>query len=453
MSKPTPYPYQAIGVNAIRKFNGRALLADEMGLGKSMQVLWYLEKADCQRAVIVVPASLKVNWQREARKVGLDATLGFGRSGHENFDWDSTKILVLNYDILKAWLPALLKWKPDLMVLDECHYVQSRTAQRTKAARSLARKTDKLIAVSGTPLTNRPSELWSVLNMLDPTTYPTFGSFANRYCRPKLTPWGWDYSGAQNLKELHTMLSTGSMLRRLKAAVLKDLPKNSTHLKVLPLSDPKEYEKADKDFANWLGEQDPEALRRAMRAMAVTRLSQLKRLAGRLKLKPMLEYFDNLLASSDRKIVVSACHHEIIDALMEHFGESAVKVDGRMDSKARDNSVRAFMGNKNIRVFVGQLQAAGVGLTLTVASDVYFAEMGWSPGDHTQMADRVHRIGQDRPCTNTYLVAEGTIEEDIAKLLQEKTGVVSSILDGEGEIGDSAIYTQLMEKLTGGFNA
>ena len=412
---PTPYPYQATGVNAIRRFDGRALLADEMGLGKSMQALWYIQRAGCQRTLLVVPASLKVNWQREARKLGMDSQIGTGRSGWKTFPFDTANIAIINYDILEAWKPALLAWGPDMLVLDECHYVQSRSAKRTKAARAIARKTSGLIAISGTPLTNRPSELWSVLNMLDPTTYPAFSSFANRYCRPKMTPWGWDYSGAQNLKELHQRLKSGCMIRRLKDDVLKELPKKSTNVVVLPLSRAAAtaYDTADSDFVSWLGEQDPAALKRAMRSLSMTRLGHLKRLASRLKMKNMLAYFDDVLTSSNRKIVISAVHHECIDALMDHFGARAVRLDGRMDGKQRDLSVRQFMTHPNVRVFVGQLKAAGVGLTLTVSSDVYFAEMGWTPGEMQQMADRVHRIGQTRPCTNTYLVADGTIETDI----------------------------------------
>lgn len=450
--KLTPMEYQKQGVRAIRDFGGRALLADEMGLGKTLQALWYMQKADAFPAVIVCPASLKYNWQKEAAKIGIQADVAEGKQGWKrlqdvmNPDW--MKVLIINYDILEAWNDVIIKkLKPKLVVLDECHYVQSRTAKRTKAAKTLARKCDKIVAISGTPLTNRPSELWSVLNMIRPDEYPAFSAYAHRYCKPKRTPWGWDYSGSQNLQELHYKLSKGCMVRRMKADVLTDLPSKQVGVHVLPMSNPKEYAAASEDFIEWLKEQDPKKVKKAQKAMAMVRIGALKRLAAELKTKAMLEYFDNVLAETDDKIVISACHRTMIDTLMTHFGSAAVKVDGSLDAAARDKSVEAFQGRKSVRVFVGQLQAAGVGLTLTASSRVYFAELGWRPGDHRQMEDRVHRIGQQSTCTATYLVASGTIEEDLCKILQDKAGVVSAVLEGNDDPGDAAIYDQLLEAI------
>lgn len=450
MEKITPLPYQTVGVDAIASFDGRALLADEMGLGKTLQALWYIRDYGTTPAIIVCPASLKLNWQREARKVGMAADVLYGRKPDRanGFGTDTAKLLIINYDILEAWLPYLVSLKPKMLVLDECHFVQSRTAKRTKAARRLSRVAKKLIAISGTPLTNRPSELWSVLNMLDREAYPSFRTFAFEYCKPKRTPWGWDYSGAQNLRKLHKDLKDLCMIRRLKEDVLAELPEKRTLVDVLPICNKKEYEKASTDFVGWLREQDAQALKRAQKALAITKINHLKRLSAKLKLKALLEYFDNVLKQTDEKIVVSAVHHAMIDELMDHFGSAAVKIDGRCSVSQRDAAVKNFQNNPKVRVFVGQLQAAGVGLTLTASSRVYFAEMGWKPGDHQQMADRVHRIGQKNACSNTYLVAAGTIEENFCKVLQKKSEVLSKVMQGKADIGDGAIYDQLMDALT-----
>lgn len=450
MENVAPLGYQTVGIDAIASFDGRALLADEMGLGKTLQALWYIRDYETTPAIIVCPASLKINWQREARKVGMSARILHGRKPEvaEGFDMDTKdNLLIINYDILEAWLPYLVSLKPKMLVLDECHFVQSRTAKRTKAARRLSRIAKKIIAISGTPLTNRPSELWSVLNMIDREAYPSFRTFAFEYCKPKRTPWGWDYSGAQNLRKLHKDLKDLCMVRRLKKDVLHELPEKRTLVDVLPLSDSKEYEKASSDFVGWLREQDAQALKRAQKALAITKINHLKRLAAKLKLKALLEYFDNVLKQTDEKIVISAVHHSMIDALMEHFGSRAVKIDGRCSVRQRDASVKHFQENPKVRVFVGQLQAAGVGLTLTASSRVYFAEMGWKPGDHQQMADRVHRIGQRNACTNTYLVAARTIEENFCKVLQKKSEVLSRVMEGKADIGDGAIYDQLMDAI------
>lgn len=450
--KLTPMEYQKQGIRAIRDFGGRALLADEMGLGKTLQALWYMQRAEAYPAVIVCPASLKYNWQKEADKIGVHADVAEGKQGWKKLqdvmtpDW--MKVLVINYDILEAWNDIIIKQlKPKLLVLDECHYVQSRTAKRTKAAKALSRKVEKLVAISGTPLTNRPSELWSVLNMIQPAEYPAFSAFAHRYCKPKRTPWGWDYSGSQNLQELHYRLSSGCMVRRLKADVLQDLPSKRVSVHVLPMTKPKEYAAAANDFIEWLRDQDPKKVKKAEKAVAMVRIGALKRLAAELKTKAMLEYFDNVLADTDEKIVISCCHRSMIDTLLEHFGNKAVKVDGTMGAKQRDQAVDKFQNGKRVRVFVGQLQAAGVGLTLTASSRVYFAELGWRPGDHRQMEDRVHRIGQKSSCSATYLVASGTIEEDLCKILQDKAGVVSAVLEGDEDPGDAAIYDQLLDAI------
>ena len=238
------------------------------------------------------------------------------------------------------------------------------------------------------------------------------------------------------------------MIRRLKEDVLAELPEKRTLVDVLPICNKKEYEKASTDFVGWLREQDAQALKRAQKALAITKINHLKRLSAKLKLKALLEYFDNVLKQTDEKIVVSAVHHAMIDELMDHFGSAAVKIDGRCSVSQRDAAVKNFQNNPKVRVFVGQLQAAGVGLTLTASSRVYFAEMGWKPGDHQQMADRVHRIGQKNACTNTYLVAAGTIEENFCKVLQKKSEVLSKVMQGKADIGDGAIYDQLMEALT-----
>ena len=427
------------------ELKGRALLADEMGLGKTLQALWYITKTDSYPAVIVCPASLKMNWQREAAKVGIEAVVLQGKKTAVDFDFTDVKCVIINYDIIEAWLPYLIKWKPAILVCDECHYLQSRTAKRTKATKALGKKCKKIIAISGTPLTNRPSELWSVLNMLLPKDYPAFTRFAARYCRPKMTPWGWNYGGAQNLKELHSNLTGRCMIRRLKKDVLKDLPDKVINVHVLEIDDYEQYVRAKQDFIGWLRDQDPKALRKALRALAISKVSHLKRLAAKLKVNALKEYLDSVLEETGEKIVISCVHHAMIDALMEHFGDKAVKIDGRDDMASRDESVRSFQEDTGTTVFIGQLKAAGGGLTLTASSKVYFAECGWVPGEHQQMQDRVHRIGQTKHCTATYLVAGDTIEEQFVQVLQAKQEVVSKILEGDDNIGNQNIFDQLLD--------
>ncbi len=166
------YPYQKRGVLRIERFGGRVLLSDAMGLGKTIQALTWLKRFRKRRktlpAIVVCPASLKWNWEIETLKhIGVQADILEGVNPPKRFRPQS-KLIILNYDILKAWLPVLKSWDPQTVVLDECHYAQNRSTQRSKAARNLCESVPYVLALSGTPLTNRPAELWSVLNLIRP---------------------------------------------------------------------------------------------------------------------------------------------------------------------------------------------------------------------------------------------------------------------------------------------
>jgi SWI/SNF-related matrix-associated actin-dependent regulator 1 of chromatin subfamily A len=445
---PKPLPYQIEGVKAIRNFNGRALLADEMGLGKTLQSLWYAARSKKRPIVIVCPASLKANWKHEASLVGFAATVINGRRGYrEGLVKNLDSVLIINYDILHTWVDTLRRLKPQLVIMDECQYVTNRKTQRARAAMKLCKGVESVLCLSGTPLTNRPAELWVVLNILWPQLFPHFKTFAARYCRPRMTPWGWDYSGSQNLRELHNKLKACGMIRRLKVDVLKELPAKSQRVVLVPMTNPQEYELAATNFLRWLRNQDPTKVRAARRRRAVVQLTALKLVAARLKRKAMVEHFDRVLQETDEKIVISCVHTKMIESLAAYYGDRAVVLHGKTPLSQRHINVQRFQTDDRVRVFIGQLQAAGTGITLTASSKVFFAELGARPGDHAQMADRVHRIGQHHPCEAIYMVAENTVEHRLCEIIQTKQGVVSRVLDGTLDIGDMDIHDQLIAEL------
>lgn len=458
------FKYQRIGVRKIHKvFDGRALLADEMGLGKTIQVLKYAkDHVDPGPVVVVCPASIKWNWQREAaHHVGMRAEVLEGRTPDKSvirrMKQDRT-IWVVNYDILgtpygpiNTWCRVLKALKPKLIVLDEAHYLSNPQAKRSKNVRQLCAGVKKVIAVSGTPLTNRPAELWSVLNIVRPDIFTNFRRFAFRYCKPSWTPWGVKYTGAARLDELHELLKETCMVRRKKSQVLNQLPAKTRVITPVDLPNMKEYRKAEDEFVQWLRKTHNKVIG-GRAAERLVQMGYLKRLAGQLKLPIVRNWIDDFLVESSGKLIVFTCHTAVVDDLVKKYGKQCVKVNGSVTGVHRQHAIDRFTTDKTCRVFVGNIQAAGVGWNGTVASTVLFAELDWKPATHTQAEDRVHRIGQLNPATIHYLIARDTLEEKLCKLLQSKQEVLDATMDGGKRDDTLDILDQLEAEMLKGTN-
>lgn len=458
--KTYPYDYQVVGAMRIQRFKGRALLADPMGTGKTATALLYLENNPHLRpAVVICPASLKYNWEAEAYKhLGWRAVV-CGGTRPPRMHGLPAPLYVVNYDVLgqkasaksgPGWFQHLKALDPKAVIIDECQAISSLKAKRTRWVRLFAKGIPSVVALSGTPLTNRPFELFSVLNLIRPDLFPSFRSYADRYCNPRMKPWGMDYSGASHLDELHRKLTDVLMIRRRKEDVLGHLPPKTRTVTAVPITDQRQYKQAQDNYVRWLLENRPDKMHAASRAMRLTQINVLKQLCGTLKLPSVMEWIDTFLEESDEKLVAFAVHHAVLDALQERYKKSCVRVDGTMESRARQNSVDAFQNNPRIRVFLGNIQAAGKGLTLTAARTVVFAEMGWTPGEHAQSEDRCHRIGTTGNVQIHYLCAKGTIEERLARLIQDKQSVLSATLDGGVVAGDIDVFDLLCDELLTG---
>jgi SWI/SNF-related matrix-associated actin-dependent regulator 1 of chromatin subfamily A len=237
------------------------------------------------------------------------------------------------------------------------------------------------------------------------------------------------------------------MLRRKKADVLKDLPEKRRLVIPMPLDNAAEYGRADEELLRWIRENfGVGRANAAANAEALVRFGVLKQLAAKGKLSSAVEWIENALETNG-KLVVFAVHHATIDYLREALAAwNPAVVDGRVDTARRQEAVDRFQNDPECKVFLGNIKAAGVGLTLTAASTTVFVEMGWTPGEHDQAEDRVHRIGQEAASVEAYyLVAENTIEEEIAGILDEKREVLNMVLDGE-ETPESSMLTVLLEK-------
>jgi len=433
-----PYRYQVRGVRFVERNLGRVLIGDDMGLGKTLQAAgWFAVHPEIRPVVVVCPASLKLNWQRELRKLfGLDSVVLNGRRPKHV----SSPFLIVNYDILNSWLGVLLETKPAGLVIDECHKAKNRKAKRTKACRRLAKASQHVIALSGTPVLNKPSELYPVLEMIRPREFKSFWRFAFRYCDPKKGFGGhWDFSGSSNLEELQDRLQ-GIMIRRTKREVLPHLPPKRRITIPVEIDNQAEYTKAQDDIVNWIREQGGEkAVKKAKGAIALVRLGKLKHLAAVGKLRMAARLINDWIDATEDKLLIFGIHTDVLDHVYSVFRKISVKVDGSVRTDQRMRLVDRFQTDPDCRIFLGQLQAAGHGLNLTAASTILFLEIGWVPADHDQAEDRSLRIGQTADSVDCYyLVGSNTIEERIMEIQEKKREVCDQIL------GPSQSYLDLL---------
>lgn len=443
-------PFQIQGARQIHRYGGRALLADDQGLGKTIQSLYYLIKTPKRRPVVIItPASMKYTWQAEASLhfgMRTEVLEGKRRSRDRSLPGD---IVILNYDILHSWLPLLQDASPKCVILDEVHFIKNLSAQRTKCVLQLASDVPSVIGLSGTPMTNRPWELWPVMAAIRPDIFPDRQKYAWRYCKPRYTPWGWKFDGATNLKELHKILKSTCMIRRLKRDVLPELPDKTRQPIFLRLDSGsmKEYRKAEVDFIEWLKAISPSKAKKAKRSQALTKVGYLLRLVSKLKAEWVEQWIAEFFASHPQeKLVAFTMHRATIDRLSRKFPGSVV-VDGRVTGRLRTESVRKFQSNPRARLFLGNWKAAGVGITLTASRHCVALDLPWTPGDLVQGEDRIHRLGQKKNVIIYYLAALGTIEEKLIRILQRKAVVIDAVLDGKRSSDELDIFESLMKEV------
>lgn len=429
--KTSPIAFQVEGIRFLLRHHGRAILGDDMGLGKTYQIIaWLALQPELRPVVISCPATVKYVWQSqlwEHARIKSVVINGRTRSRVGGNIW------IINDDILPYWVKTLLRWKPLVAIVDEAHRTQSRTSQRTKACKRLARKCPHLICATGTPIKGRPLHFWPMLNMVRPDLFRSFWKYAHRYCDPKKAYRGWDFRGASNLSELHLRVSE-LMLRRTKEEVMPELPRKMYTGIPVDLSNAVEYAEARDNFIQWWQKKrGAGATQRALKAVAFVRMGALMRIAGEGKVQALTDWIENWLTSTDRKLVVFTRHRIVLSLLRATFPGSAV-IEGKTTEGQRAKEIKRFQTDKNCRLFFGNMRAAGEGTTLTASSAVLFAELGWTPAEHEQAEDRVLRIGQKAQNIDVYyMVGRGTIEEDILRLLDEKRTVVGQVVDGWAE--------------------
>jgi SWI/SNF-related matrix-associated actin-dependent regulator 1 of chromatin subfamily A len=444
-------PFQQQGVRQIHHYLSNykgCILADDMGLGKTIQsIAWWHANPDVSPIIIVCPAIVKENWEREILiHSNTRCRILNGRRGSKIKPMMKSKVLIINYEILHHWLKFLRRLNPALVVVDECHRIKNMETIRSKAVTSLCKRARNVILTSGSPLLRRPAELYPSLHIARPDMFKSFTKYAFRYCKPRMNRGKWEYKGAERLDELHNKIfhkKKGCMIRRMKKDVLDQLPDKTRS--IIPIkASLKEYEKFDNDFKRKLiARQKGDKNEKTVKQLASSHIIELKRICAKIKLNYFIEWLDNFLESSDEKIIVFAIHKNIIKALKEKYKHSAVVIDGSTSQAKRRVNFEQFNNNKKVRILIANEQAAGEGWNGTVASNVAVLELAWSPIEHDQLEDRIYRIGQKKKCFIHYFILADSVEEKICVLLDKYRDVVEAVLHGK-----TVTDFNMMERLT-----
>lgn len=431
----TLFPYQIHGAKWLAGIK-HGLLADPMGLGKSAQAITACDDIDARTILVVCPASMRQVWRREFEKFSgksrLIHVMGKGSSPLHN------AVNIVSYDAAATRLhSALMTIKYDVGIFDEAHFLKSTSAKRTQAVYGkraepgLVHKCNRVWLLTGTPAPNNPIELYPMCRVLfgdgfknkDGKVMDKYG-FTNRFCTTTNNGFGIKITGGKNLPELKERLAP-YVLRRRKEEVLKDLPPirfDNLYLDSGKLALPAEEEKVLREAL-----ESPTPLR-ALEA-AATHLATLRRALGLAKVDPLAEWLKDQLEGGMEKVVIFAHHRSVMERLALHLSRVSefVQICGNTNATERDNAVQRFQNDPACRVFLGQLQAAGTGLTLTAASDLVFAEYSWVPAENDQAAMRIHRIGQENPVMIRYAVVANSLDEKIAAVVRKKSAVISQV--------------------------
>ncbi|NWR69179.1 SMAL1 protein, partial [Centropus unirufus] len=438
-------PFQREGVNFAILRNGRLLLADDMGLGKTIQAICiaaYYRKE--WPLLVVTPSSVRFTWaeafHRWLPSLSPDST-NVIVTGKDNLT--ASLINIISFDLLSK-MDRQLKSTFHVVIVDESHFLKNIKTARCRAAMPLLKAAKRVILLSGTPAMSRPAELYTQIAAVQPAFFPQFHSFGLRYCDAKKMPWGWDYSGSSNLTELKILLEESIMIRRLKSDVLSQLPAKQRKMVVVAPEGisaktkaalAAEAKKMAKGYKN--KQQEKEAL-----LLFYNRTAEAK-------IHSVVEYIVELLESGNDKFLVFAHHKIMLDAIVAELEKKHVdyiRIDGSTPSAERQSLCQTFQFSEKKIVAVLSLTAANMGLTLSAADLVVFAELFWNPGILIQAEDRAHRIGQTSSVNVHYLVAKGTADDYLWPMIQEKIKVLGEAGLSETNFSKTAESTNYCPK-------
>lgn len=418
--------------------NKKFILADDMGLGKTTSTIIAALESGAKKILIVCPATLKINWKREIENY-TDRSIFIAESKSFSTEHD---FVIINYDIIKNFHSTkekknsdMMKANFDLVIVDEAHYIKNAQAKRTKLINDIVKDIDRLWLLTGTPMTSRPIDYYNLLSLVDSPVAKNWMAYVIRYCNGFQFQAGprkvWNVMGATNLEELRDRTS-GTILRRLKEDVL-DLPDKIITPVYLRLKS-REYEEIMGEYYDWY-DKNPEESKSL--TVQFSKLTKVRQVIANEKIGQTIELAENIL-EQDKKVVIFCNFTDSLNRIVEHFGKSAVKIDGSMSKDNRQHSVDEFQNNPKVKVLVGNIKAAGVGITLTSGEAVIMNDLSFLPSDHAQAEDRCYRYGQKNNVLVYYPIFENTVEGVIYDIINAKKQVIATVMGDNQNPADSA---------------
>lgn len=506
--KIEPYKYQKQAAIFFDACNGRALLGDQPGVGKTAAAMTYACWKN-RKTIIICPANLRLLWRSEILKFTNEKAFVYKwkptkKSGKTNFNKEESLFHIVSYSSLDTYIKLMMShtcknvfcgWKEkndkkryknktcpncgvravvnsrvtkdmvftkdklgnnlnpedyETLIMDEAHYIKNGAADRTKIVKKVFKDVPERLLLTGTAIKSRPYEFFSLLNFLYPEEWTNAHSFGIKYCAAEKNNFGWDYNGASNLDELFERISP-FFLRRLKKDVLQELPPKTYTSIPIELSDieMRDYKKIKKGIVE---EHNNDDVNVDNRMNHLSRIQKLKQFTSDLKMKRAFDFIKDIIDGGE-KVVAFSHYKKISYDIGEKFKDVSVVFNGDKNIEQKDKAVEEFMNNKNIKVFSGTIGAAGIGITLTSASIAIFIDQPWTSADREQAEDRIHRVSSTSDKIQIIrLICQDTIDEDIDNLLNQKSSILSKVLDGKEfeqhvEIKDGSIFGDLVSLL------
>jgi SWI/SNF-related matrix-associated actin-dependent regulator 1 of chromatin subfamily A len=433
-----PMEHQKVAIEKLLA-NNKFILADDMGLGKTTAAVIASMESGAKKVLIVCPASLKINWDREIKNyTDRKVLIVEGRKWGSTFDY-----YIINYDILKNYhtteksedsddYKLLVNEKFDLAIVDEAHYVSNSTANRTRLLNDVLETIPRVWLLTGTPMTSRPINYFNLLKIVDSPLTLNWQSYVRRYCKGYQFTVGnrkvWNTSGASNLDELRERTKS-YVLRRMKTDIL-DLPEKIVTPVFVELSS-KMYDEELEEFTRISNDnKDKETL-----SVTLNRLMKIRQLIAYEKIPYTCEIIDKCL-DQGKKVIVFTNFTMSLDMLHEKYKKNSVILNGSMSKEKKQESVDRFQNEDKVKIFISNIVAGGVGITLTAGEVVIMNDLSFVPAHHSQAEDRSYRYGQQNSVLVYYPVFENTVEKIIYNILQKKKGIIDQVM-GDGEYSES----------------
>jgi len=447
------FKHQEEGIEFLLK-NLKCILADDMGLGKTYQSIVAALECNAERVLVVCPASLKINWMREIQNFCDDVSIIKGKH------WDPSRFTIINYDILKNFHTIeergkkyeewelrreIVEFNPDLIILDEAHFIKNHKSIRGKILKDLSKRfsPERIWLLTGTPIANRPMDYYNLLSIIDSPVARNWVHYARTYCEGMRFKKGgryiWVTKGASNLQELNDKTKR-TILRRKKEDEL-DLPDKLITPVYLELQNVDGYKNV---WEEYLKQRKIDG-KKGNPARDLVEMTLLRTFIAMETLPYTIEKTEEAI-ELNKKTIIFCNFNDEMDELIRYFGEKCVCIRGGMSDKQKQHAVDRFQEDEKCMVFVGQIKAAGVGLTLTAAEIVIMNSLDWVPGNHEQAEDRAYRIGQNKTVNIYYMLIDDTIDTLVWEILNDKKKVIGAIM------GEDDIINEFIKKIENGSN-